>query len=57
MSKAYHEIASDIVQAVVKARGEALNTNPDSGAYAETFLSDEAVVNTYKAIFNAVTGK
>jgi len=54
MSKPYFEVASDIVQAVVKARGEAIASSTDAGIYVEKYLSDAAISNTYKAVLEAL---
>ncbi|OMD03462.1 hypothetical protein MKX34_17290 [Paenibacillus sp. FSL R5-0636] len=58
MAKTYYEIAADITQELIRARGVALS-GIDSAAsvvttYAQNHLSDEAAVKAYKEILQAV---
>lgn len=59
MSKSNLEIAADIVQELLKARGEAIAVVGVKSDIAldkllKEYLSDEAVAKTYKEIFKAV---
>lgn len=45
MYKTIYDHATEITQAVIKARGEAINGEKE---LIETYLSDEAVTNLYK---------
>ena len=58
MSKSVFEITSEIVQAVVRARGQAIAGSGESRTSKERmideYLSNEAVVATYKEIFKAI---
>ncbi|WP_342409839.1 hypothetical protein [Paenibacillus sp. FSL R10-2778] len=58
MAKTYYEIAADITQELIKARGVAVS-GVDSAAsvvtnYASSHLSDESAVIAYKRILQAV---
>jgi len=55
MSKRSDEIASDIVQALIQARGAAIAPTTNSrGDLINTFLSDEAIAAAYTTILKAV---
>ncbi|EOO12405.1 MULTISPECIES: hypothetical protein [Bacillus cereus group] len=45
MYKTIYDHSAEITQAVIKARGEAINGEKE---LIETYLSDEAVTNLYK---------
>jgi len=57
MSKSTLEIAAEIVQELLKARSQAISGIEHVAStrnLIEEYLSDEAVVKTYKEIFKAV---
>ena len=54
MSKQYYEVAAEIVQEIIKARGQAIAGSGSAAALTRELLSDEAIATTYKAILNAV---
>jgi hypothetical protein len=51
MIKTVYEIAAEISQDVIKARGEAIDGQKE---LIETYLSDEAVTVLYKKIFKVI---
>lgn len=50
--KIIYDHAAEITQAVIKARGEAINGEKE---LIETYLSDEAVTNLYKKTFRVLS--
>ncbi|WP_180953638.1 hypothetical protein [Bacillus sp. T33-2] len=52
MYKTIYDYADEITQAVIKARGEAINGEKE---LIETYLSDEAVTKLYKKIFRVLS--
>lgn len=57
MSRSTIEIAAEIVQELLKARGQAIAGIEHVSSQCELikeYLSDEAVAQTYKTIFKAV---
>jgi hypothetical protein len=58
LSKPFHEIAAEILQEVIKARGNALQGIGSSSAATAInnihLLEDEAIVASYKAILTAL---
>lgn len=55
MSKGNDDLASEIVQAVIQARGAVIaNATSNRGEYMKMYLSDEAIAETYKAIIKAL---
>jgi hypothetical protein len=60
MSKPYYEIAAEITQDLIKARGNAISGIDNAGTQSNLmnqFLSDAAVASAYKAVLNAVSTK
>jgi hypothetical protein len=51
MFKTVYDLAAEIVQDVIKARGEAINGQKE---LIETYLSDEAVTELYKKIIRVL---
>jgi len=56
MSKAWDEIASEIVQEVVKARGQAISgvNGPAVETLMKKYLSDEAIAQLLKTVAKAM---
>lgn len=55
MAKPNDEIALEIVQALIQARGAAIGpTSSGRADYLKAYLSDEAIAETYKTILKAV---
>lgn len=54
MYKTIYDHSAEITQAVIKARGEAINGEKE---LIETYLSDEAVTNLYKKIFRVLSNQ
>ncbi|MEK0224693.1 hypothetical protein [Bacillus proteolyticus] len=52
MYKTIYDHSAEITQAVIKARGEAINGEKE---LIETYLSDEAVTNLYKKTFRVLS--
>jgi hypothetical protein len=52
MHKTIYDHSAEITQAVIKARGEAINGEKE---LIETYLSDEAVTNLYKKTFRVLS--
>lgn len=51
MGKGNDEIAAEILQAVIQARGAVIsNATSQRGEYMEKYLSDAAISETYKTI-------
>jgi hypothetical protein len=51
MLKTVYDLAAEIAQDVIKARGEAISGQKE---LIETYLSDEAVTELYKKIFRVL---
>lgn len=54
VAKPNDEIAAEIVQAVIQARGNAIAGSNHRNEYLEKYLSDAAIAKTYKEILNAI---
>lgn len=54
MYKTIYDHSAEITQAVIKARGEAINGEKE---LIETYLSDEAVTNLYKKTFRVLSNQ
>lgn len=55
MSKSDHELASEILQELLKARGQALSGMGGTIAHGKAYwLDDSHVVTSYKAIVKAI---
>jgi hypothetical protein len=60
MAKGFYEVAAEIVQEVIKARGQAISGAGSTGAWQKDlsaiYLSDDAVVELYKKVLKTVEG-
>lgn len=57
VSKNYHEVTGEIVQELIKAKAQVIGEAGNSTMKQELLkehLSDEAIINSFKAIFAAV---
>ncbi|MGO4495878.1 hypothetical protein AB4114_08195 [Paenibacillus sp. 2RAB27] len=57
MSKAFYEVAAEVVQEVFRARSQAIagvEHLPSKKELIEKYLSDEAVVATYDVVTKAI---
>jgi hypothetical protein len=54
MTKGNDDITSEIVQALIQARGAVIANTNNRADFMKMYLSDEAIAETYKTIFKAV---
>ncbi|MFD1954285.1 hypothetical protein ACFSL6_08875 [Paenibacillus thailandensis] len=55
MAKTQYELAAEITQAVIQAKGAVIaNASNHRKEYLELFLSDEAVAKTFKTVLDTI---